>query len=179
MNILRNYRNFINESIDSDKEVKDIDDIPVEVKETARKIVGDMFYRVKKPSFEITSEGIVMKFIVTDQDFNFIDENETLTLDVTEGAKRKRTYDVSLTFIDKVSETFEVSYLVTFEMLELLPDDDFDEDEEDVIVDDPYEREVDEDDFDEDVAEQQIRKGKIKLEDIEDIEDMEDMEDEY
>lgn len=134
MNILRNYKYFINEAVDSNDEARSLEDIPNDVFETARKIAGDMFDRVRKPSFEfIPGTGLVMKFIVTQQDYHFIDENEPLKLEVTEGAKRKRTYDVELVYLDSISETFEVSYLVNFNMYEMSEDeiDDYDDDEDD------------------------------------------------
>jgi hypothetical protein len=166
MNILRDYRHFINEAVDSDKELNSLNDVPNEVIETAKKIALDMFDKVRKPTFEfVKGQGLTMKFFVTEQDFKYIDEDSNLTLNVTKGAKLKRMYDVSLIYLDRITETLEVEYLVSFNMLEESPsEDDFDEDDEDVIVDDDYEN-IDPDDvyFDEDEADMDIKKGKIKL----------------
>jgi hypothetical protein len=167
MDILRNYKNFLKESVDSDKDIKSVDDVPSEVIETAKKIASDIFDRVKKPTFEfIPGKGLVMKFYITDQDFNYIDKEEPLTLDVTEGARKKRTFDVTLNFLDAISETFEVKYIVEFDMLEMGPDeDDYDDDDEegeDIIIDDDYEKYDDEDYFDEDVADKKLRKRDLE-----------------
>lgn len=220
MDILRKYRHFINEAVDSDKEIRTLNDVPSEVIESAKKIAGDMFDRVRKPVFELSPEGLIMKFQVTQQDFNYIDENETLKLDMTEGARKKRTYDVTLSYLDRISETFEVTYLVNFEIFEFVPEDDEDEIVEDDIEDeieyddvddaimtkyqellskwkkeqiknnantnpgegtrrrlmDQAKKELSEDEeyFDEDVADQNIKKGKIKIQDVEDLEELED-----
>jgi len=137
MDILRKYKNFINEAVDSDKEIKTMADVPNEIMETARKIAGDMFDRVKKPTFDfINGKGLVMTFNVTEQDFYYIEPNEILELDMTEGAKRKRTYDVTLKYLDRSTETFEVKYLVIFEMFEFEADDDDLEDNDDDDYDD-------------------------------------------
>ena len=54
-----------------------MDDVPSEVIETAKKITSYIFTKVKKPTFEfIPGTGLVMKFYITDQDFNYIDKNE-------------------------------------------------------------------------------------------------------
>jgi hypothetical protein len=171
MDILKNYKLFlnINEAVDSDKEVGSLADVPPEVIETSKKIASDIFDRVTKPTFEyLPGKGLVMKFKVTPQDFEYIDENEPLTLDITEGARRKRTFDVTLTYLDRISESMEVQYLVSFEMIELgAGDEGFDEDDEDIQIEDDYEKpDEDEEYFDEDIADQQIKKGKIPIEDV-------------
>jgi hypothetical protein len=216
MDILRKYKHFINEAVDSDKEVKGLNDVPNEVIESAKKIVGDMFDRVRKPTFEYEpGTGLVMKFQVTQQDFNYIDENEPLTLDVTEGARKKRTYDVKLTYLDSVSETYEIQYVVNFEMFEFEGDEDIDDEDEDELnfeddeVTAKYQELVaqwkseqgpntnqnpgegtrkrlwaqarkeagdSEEYFDEDEADFNIKKGKIKIQDLDEVEDFEDDE---
>jgi len=145
MDILRKYRYFVNEAVDSDKEAKSLDDIPIEVIETAKKIAGNMFERVKKPKFEfLQDEGLVMTFFVTDQDFQYIDPDESLTLEVTEGAKKKRMYDVTLDYLERASETYEVKYVVKFNMIEEEPEDEeFLEDDEDLVDDEIGDNEVD------------------------------------
>lgn len=185
MDILRNYKGFLNikESVDSDKELKSLDEVPDEVIESAKKIANDIFDRVKKPTFEfVPGEGLIMKFQVTEQDFNYIDHEEPLTLDITEGAKRKRTFDVTLTYHDSISETFEIQYLVTCDMFEYESDEDedFDEDDEDFDFEDEYEKpdEDDDDYFDEDIADQEIKKGRIRIQDVDDINDFTDDDDE-
>lgn len=168
MNILKKYNNFINESVDSDRELKSLIDVPTEVFETAKRIANDIFDRVRKPEFEYVQNKLILKFVVTEADFRYIDEDEHLTLD--DGVKKKRMYDVSLEYIDRISETFEVKYRVKFEMIEDTDDDDFDndDDDDDVIVDDEYEKPAPEDleYFDEDEADKNIKKGKIKIEDF-------------
>jgi hypothetical protein len=132
MDMLRKYKHFINEAVDSDKELKSMQDVPGDVIETAKKIAGDMFDRVKKPTFEyVPGTGLIMSFFVTEQDFKYIDEDEELKLEVSEGAKKKRIYDVILTYVDRISETFEVKYLVNFDMPEI-SDEDIEDDEMDV-----------------------------------------------
>lgn len=217
MNILRKYRHFINEVVDSDKEIKTLNDVPGEVIESAKKIALDMFDRVRKPVFELLPEGLIMKFQVTQQDFNYIDDNETLKLDMTDGARKKRTYDVTLSYLDRISEIFEVTYLVNFEIFKFVPEDIVDDDIEDEIeyaayysaetvmakyqklltiwkkeqiknnantnpdeitrrrLMDQAKKELDEDEeyFDENVADQNIKKGKIEIREVypEDIEE--------
>lgn len=166
MDILRNYKYFLKESVDSDKEVKSIEDVPKEVIETSKKIALDIFDRVRRPIFEYDPKnGVVMRFNVTQQDFEFIDENEDLTLDIGEGARKKRTFDVTLKYLDRISEFYEVKYIVEFEMITDDEIEDF-EDDEDVIVNDDWEKpEEDFGDFDEELVDQQIKKGKINLND--------------
>lgn len=175
MDILRNYKYFIKESVDTDKQVKSLADVPTEVIESAKKIASDIFDRVRKPIFEfIPGTGLVMKFQVTQQDFNFADDSESLTLDLTEGARKKRNFDVSLTYIDGISETFELQYLVTFNTNQV---EEFeDNDDEDVEVYDEYERGEKEEYFDEDEADKHIKGGKIKLDDF-DLNDVDDDDD--
>jgi hypothetical protein len=147
MDILRKYRHFVNEAVDSDKEARSLDDVPNEVIETAKKIAGDIFDRVKKPKFEfVPDEGLVMSFYVTEQDFQYIDPNEQLTLEVTEGAKKKRMYEVTLDYLERASETYEVKYIVNFDMVVDGPyddEDDLDEDDDDLIEDEIGDSEVD------------------------------------
>jgi len=212
MDILRKYKHFVNESVDSDKEVKTIADVPPDVIETARKIAGDMFDRVRKPVFSIEPEGLVMTFCVSEQDFKYIDVNEPLKLEVSEGAKKKRIYDVTLNYLDRISEMFEVKYVVNFDMFEDtdIEEDDLEEEDDPEVLTlykslikqwkeengnknpgegtrkrlwdeaekgteftDNYERPNPEDleYFDEDEADTNIKKGKIKLDDIEVVED--------
>lgn len=173
MDILRNYKHFINESLD----IKTLADVPNEVMESAKKIAGDIFDRVRKPTFELLPEGLVLKFFVTGQDFNFADNTEQLTLDLTEGARKKRNYNVTLTYLEGVSETFELTYLVTFEEysgqqpIETIEDEDEDDNYDAKRSIAQYQGKNDDDDyFDEDMADQQIKKGNIKLKDY-DIED--------
>ena len=173
MDILRNYKHFINEAVDTDKQIKSLADVPTEVIESAKKIATDMFDRVRKPIFEfVPNTGIIMKFQVTQQDFNFTDDSDPLTLDLTEGARKKRNFDVTLTYIDSISETFELQYLVSFntnQIEEVLEEDD----DEDVEVNDEYEKGEKEDFFDEDEADRRIKGGKIKLDDF-DLNDVEE-----
>jgi hypothetical protein len=143
MDVLKKYKHFVNEAVDSDKEMRSIQDVPGDVIETSKKIAGDMFDRVKKPTFEyVPGKGLIMSFFVTEQDFQYIDTSEPLKLEVSEGAKKKRIYDVTLNYLDRTSETFEVKYLVTFEMpVEELSDEDmYDEDDDDNI--DEYEEDT-------------------------------------
>ena len=145
MSVLRKYKYFVNEAVDSDKEVKSLKDVPADVIESAKKIASDMFDKVKKPTFEIIKgTGLVMIFAITEQDFYYIDRNEPLTLDMTEGAKKKRTYDVTLTFLEGITETYEVSYVVNFSMFEDTDIEDFDDEDGDVDVEDSYEKIEDE-----------------------------------
>jgi len=174
MDVLRKYRHFVNEAVDSDKEVRIMNDVPTEVIQTAKKIATDIYHKVRKPTFDfIRGQGLVMKFFINEQDFRYIDEESDLSLDVVNGAKSKREYDVKLIYLDKVTETFEVSYLVTFDINDNTPDN-WEEDEEDVVVNDEYEKPEEEDYFDEDEADNNIKKGKIKIEDIDELEDVDD-----
>lgn len=132
MDILKKYKNFINEVVDSDKEIKIMADVPNEVIETARKIAIDIYDKVKKLSFDfIPGKGLIMTFQVTEQDFYYIEPNEILELDMTVGSKRKRTYDVALKYFNRSTETFEVKYLVMFEMFEFKDEEYFEDDDDD------------------------------------------------
>lgn len=179
MEILRKYRHFINESVDTNKEVKSLTDVPQEVMDIAKKIALDMFDRVRKPIFDIEQGvGLIMKFSVTEQDFQYANDSEPLTIDLTENARKKRNFDVSLSYYDSISETYEVQYIVTFESVQYEPFINDDDTDDDVFVKDDYDKEDHEDYFDEDIADQQIKKGKIKIEDH-DIEDFDDEDDDF
>lgn len=178
MDILKKYRKFINESANTDSEVNSLADVPEEVIETAKKIASDIFDRVRKPTFEfIKGEGLIMKFTVTIQDFKFANNDEPLTLDMTEGARRKRAYEVTLNYYDSISETYEVQYLVTFGTMggsDTIMG--VDEDDEDFI--DEYEKieKDDDDDFEEEVIDKKFfsnKKDKIDLDEF-DLNDLED-----
>jgi len=175
MDILRNFDNFINEGsktsnsiVDSDKEMKSFKDVPSEVFETSKRILNDIFDRVRKPVFEYDkNKGLIVKFFISETDFKYIDEDEILTLD--EGVRKKRTYDVSLEYLNRITETFEVEYRVRFEMLEDTDEEEYLEDEnDDIIIDDDYETPNPDDleYFDEDQADTDIKKGKIKIQDF-------------
>jgi len=112
-NIIKDYKRFVNESVDSS--IKSITDIPEEVFMTAKKIAADYYDKTRKPVFEFSPEkGLLMKFGVTDKDFRFAEEG-TLELDLNTAAKRKRDYNVTLIYDDKITETEEVQYIVKFE----------------------------------------------------------------
>jgi len=177
MDVLRKYNHFINEAVDNDKDVKSMNDVPDEVIAIARKIATDMYDRVGRPTFEFRQgEGVLMRFFVTEQDFRFIDENENLTLDMAEGARMKRGYDVILIYNDRISETFELQYIVTFEKNEHNPII-VDDDEDDVIIDnDYYKQDPDDVFFDDDEAHRDIMRGKYKIKD-EEFDDIDDDDD--
>ena len=181
MDILRKYKHFINETVDNNKEVKTLVDVPTEVIKISKEIAKSIYDEVKKPIFEICQDGILMKFGVSSQDFNFVEEDEPLTLEATKGVKEKRTYDVILEYYDKITETFEVQYIVKFEMNEFVDDTDDTDDNDEEDGDDEDEinyfnkrdskgRFGDEFDFDEDEADKDIKKGKIKIDDIDIVE---------
>lgn len=174
MDILKKYKRFINESVDTNNEVNELSDVPQEVIETAKKIASDIFDKVRKPSFDFKKgEGLIMKFNVTVQDFKFADSEEPLKLDMTEGARKKRTYDVTLTYYDSISETYEVQYLVSFEPMKnvgIIDIDNYnDEDDEDVIIHDDFYKNDEDDDYDEDIIDKKFfsnKKGKIDLDEF-------------
>ena len=154
MEILKNYKSFIKESVDSISEVSSMNDVPVEVKKIAENIANQYYDKVMKPEFEFRKgTGLVFIFKVTPQDFNYIDENEPLKLDLGEKSLRKRKYDVTLTYFDSISETHEVSYIVDFDLYSNKPttfskvDDD-----EDIEIEDTYYKPEEDDDYDEDIA---------------------------
>jgi hypothetical protein len=158
-------------------------DVPKEVMETAKEIASSMFDKVRKPHFEF-SEGLLMKFFVTPQDLNFIDEDTKLTLNKSKTARMKRTYDVYLVFLDSITETCEVKYKVVFNTFqdELSEEDDFygEEEADDDLMDDygdemdEYEKpDTDEYDYDEDDFDNTIKKHinkNIIVDDVDDIE---------
>lgn len=176
MNILRNYRHFINEAVDTDKEIKSLTDVPTEVIDSTKEILNGIFDKVRKPSFDFIKGKLVVKFQATQQDFNFADDTEPLTLDLTEGARKKREYDVVLTYLDGTSETFELQYVVSFNPNKIEGVDDYDDYDDDVEVIDEYERGEKEDYFDDDEIDKHIKGGKIKIEDF-DLNDIEEDED--
>lgn len=149
MDIMKKYRHFVNEAVDSDKELRSMNDVPQEVITTATKIAKDMFDRVRKPTFQYTNDGLIMKFFVTEKDFQYVEEDEDLTLDVTQGAKMKRTYDVTLKLLDKITETFEIIYLVTFDLSTNTMPEEIDDDEDLDDTEDDYYKPDPDDDFDE------------------------------
>lgn len=164
MSIIKKYKIFVNESIDSGNDIKQISDVPKEVFETSKKIVSDIYDKVRKPTFEIEPEnGLVLKFVITEQDFNYVDTENQLTLDLGEGAKKKRTYDVTLTYLDKISETFEIKYKVDFEMSELSSDDEYivDDEDDDIEIEDNYYKHDDDDIFDDDEIEKNFKLNKF------------------
>lgn len=172
MNIIKNYKRFLTESIDPS--IKSLEDVPEEVITTAKKIANDFFDKVRKPSFELDSDkGLIFKFEITEQDFLMIDENEDLKLDLNATARGKRSNEVTLVFDDKISETFEVSYLVNFnpksEYDSNFMENDLDDDDDDFV--DEYELNKHEFDhsFDEDEIDNNIKK-KVRKE-IEFIDD--------
>lgn len=166
MSIIKKYKLFINESADSSNEIKQMSDVPQEVIDISKKIASDIYDKVKKPIFEIEDGiGLVMKFNTTEQDFNYIDSEQPLKLDLGDGARRKRSYDVTLIFIDKISETFEVKYKVDFEMLENDIDeddiDDIDEDDIDNEIKDDYYNNYDDEFLDDDEIEKDFKINKF------------------
>jgi hypothetical protein len=168
MDIIRKYKLYLEKVSNSSESIKNIEDLPEEVKETSLQIIKDMFERVKKPTFEIHSNyGIVIKFDVTENDFRFTDENEKLELDISEGSKRKRTYDVVLVPVDlkdfKVSETFSLMYEIQYELRTKI-DIEHDEDDEDVVVEDDWEKPEEDYGIDDDELERGLQKGKVPSE---------------
>ncbi len=168
MNILKNYKNFINENINNFEQINNINELPKEVLETSKKIVMDIFDKVKKPNFYLNEDGdVILKFTITENDFSYIDKDEVLTLDLNLGAKKKRNYDVSLTYFDQISETYEVEYKVNFD-LKLTKDNDsmlkaYDDDDDDFndVTDDYDKIDLDDDFEDDDNIELNILKEKL------------------
>lgn len=181
MELIKNYKNFmnINEAVDNYKDAKSINDIPKEVIETAKEIAVSMFDKVRKPHFEF-AEGLMMKFFVTPQDLNFIDEDAKLKLDKSKTARMKRTYDVYLIFIDSITENCEVKYKVIFNTFDEFEDDGIEEEDDDDLMDDygdeidDYEKpDFDEYDYDEDDFDNTIKKHinrNVIVDDVDDIE---------
>ena len=185
MKVLRNFDNFVNESImqplshmiDSDEYVKSLKDVPHEVIQTSKKIVNSVFDRVRKPKFEyVPNKGIMFNFFVNEQDFKYIDQDEVLTLG--KGVNKNKIYDVTLEYVDKITETFEAIYKVKFKIIGDDENNDFlvDDDDENNDFVDEYEIPNPEDleYFDEDEADNNIKKGKIKLDNLHDYQDFKD-----
>ena len=173
MKIIKNYKRFVNESVDPG--IKSLIDVPEEVFQISKKISTDFYDKVKKPTFEFDKDkGVILKFGVTEKDFTFVDQNEELELDLNDTARKKRHFNVTLIFEDKISETLEVKYLVKFkeniENDENSYKDEEDEEDEDFI--DKFELNRDEFDngFDEEQIDRNIQK-RIKEKDYKFIED--------
>jgi hypothetical protein len=183
MEIIKNYKKFmsLNESLESDKDMKSMLDVPKEVIETAKEISSSMFDKVRKPHFEF-SEGLLMKFFVTPQDLNFIDENAKLRLDISKKARMKREYDVYLVFIDSITETCEVKYKVVFntfqnELGQEIGEEEADDDLMDDDEMDEYEKPDYEDyDYDEDYFDDTIKNHINKNTFVDDVDDIEEFD---
>ena len=173
--IIKNYKRFVNESVSSD--IKSMLDVPKEVIETAKRIADGVYDRVKRPTFEfVNDKGLIMKFGVTDKDFIYIDKSQDLSLDLNSAAMGKRGFNVTLVYEDKISETFEVKYLVVFEPNEGPSPTINDDDEDNDFVDD-YELHKNEfaDDIDEDDVDSNIKRRLNR--DIEIVDDDDDDDD--
>jgi hypothetical protein len=179
MSILKKYKHFINESVNNSTEVKSIPDVPAEVFDITMKIVHGIFDKIKKANFNFTpSDGLTYSFIVTPEDYRFINPSEKLSLDTSETSMKKLNYEVELTLIDDKSETFEVTYSIIFKHtsnFQKMNNTDIQDEDEDEI-DKKYPN--DEDDFDEDLLDKKIKKGKVKLDDFK-TDFLEDEENDY
>jgi hypothetical protein len=158
---LKKYKNFINESVNSEMSINNMNDVPNEVISTSKSIANGLFDKVKKVSFRIDDDkNLIIKFGITEQDFKYIDQDEDLTSDLNDGAKKKRLYDVSLTFLNSISETYEVEFIVNFH---LKTDDnkiELDINDDDDDMDDNYYKNDDEDYIDDDDIDNNIMKNK-------------------
>lgn len=162
MEILKTYKYFINESTDNNLELKRIEDVPHEVLAGVRKIIQGIYDRTTKPRFEVSNKGLVFTFVATPTDFRFIEYDEVLTLDGSQ--KRGNPYDIKLKVIDTISETFEVSYLVEYNLKGFndIPPVMDDEDLDDDLIDNIDDGTEEDEEFDEDVLDNEIKKNKIK-----------------
>lgn len=176
--IIKNYKRFVNESIDPN--IKSISDVPEEIFMTAKKIAGDYYDKTKKPTFILDPDkGLIMKFGVTDKDFNFVNE-EDLKLDLNTAAKRKRDYKVVLIYDNSITETQEIQYIVNFEPNTDEDNIDFDDEnnEEDFI--DEYEldkkayQNEDDTDDEEDIDRNIKKRMKRDIDIVEDDDDDDD-----
>ena len=184
MSIIKNYKRFLTESLDPS--IKSLEDVPEEVIQTAKRIANDFFDRVRKPIFELDSnKGLIFRFEITEQDFLMIDEEEDLTLDLNQTARGKRSNDVTLVFDDKISETYQVTYIVNFDAKSehILDDENLEDDDDDEDFIDDYELNKNEfnHDFDEDEIDnhivKKIKKNNIDFED--NLNDDDDDDDDY
>lgn len=127
-------------------------DIPDEVKKTSLKILHGMFDKVKDVTFYVDSNGVpYVEFGVNEEDFKFIEPSTDLEMDVSDGVRRKRHYDVTLKFNDKFEDDKIVLYEIYYGDIE--PDtlnDIEDEDEDgDVEVQDTWYDPIEDDDVEE------------------------------
>jgi len=183
MEILKKYKYFINEAVDNDKDLSNLKDVPGEVYTGVKKIILGVFDKIKKPMFKILPDkGLIYSFIVTEEDFKYIDPNENLTLEID---KKKNQYEITLVLLDQISETFEVQYIVNFQStnknsLKGWGDTGSIFDMNDKMEDKyPDEIDMDDDEYFEEDIEDKIKKGKIKIKDYIDIDEDDDEDEDF
>ena len=140
-----------------EKKSKDVDDdksLPKEIHKSVFKILDDNFELASKKSIV----GNVVTFKVSESDFKYVDPEQNLELELSEGSAKKRKYDVSLKFVKaiKADDGGELVYLIDFKPMELSDKFKKKEKEEEDFVDE-YEKPEEEDEIPE------ISKGKKGL----------------
>jgi len=117
--MLKNYNIFLetNTNINryDDKLAKIQDSIPDEVSKSALIIVRSMYEKVKKYSFFEEEGEYFIQFQISDIDYKYVDPNEVLQLDLSDGSMNKRDYYVELSYDDQIPSSKEVVYKIIFE----------------------------------------------------------------
>lgn len=90
---IKNFDTFIKEDLD----ITTGDELPQEIQSSVKSILDNNFDQAWRKRFV----GDTIRFRVTDTDFK-LEPEETLEMDLVQGASKKRKYDVILHFVDKV-----------------------------------------------------------------------------
>lgn len=104
---IKNFDTFVKENLDPIEQIENspVEDemvgapkeLPQEVINSVKSIVDGNFDQAWRKRFD----GDTIRFRVTDTDFK-LEPEETLEMDLVQGASKKRKYDVILHFVDKV-----------------------------------------------------------------------------
>lgn len=110
-NRLRNYQKFLEY-----KKVPEIPDgLPQEVSESALIIARGLYDKVRRPDFYEMDGKFYIRFGVTELDFEYINTEQSLPLDMSPGSMSKRKYYVELIYDDQYPSDNSVSYEIFYE----------------------------------------------------------------
>jgi hypothetical protein len=91
-----NFDSFIKEN-----KKTTIAELPEEVTKSAKTIVDGNFDHALKKTFD----GDMIRFKVNPEDFNYVDPQQHLELELGEGPSKKRKFDVTLIFVQAIEAT--------------------------------------------------------------------------
>jgi hypothetical protein len=94
---IKNFDTFVKENFETKES-----NLPEEVIKSVKSILDDNFDQALRKKFE----GDTIQFKVTKLDYD-LEPQDTLEMDLVEGASKKRKFDVILHFVDKIELTDE------------------------------------------------------------------------